>query len=108
MLLKYKHDGKVIQRIPDIPVFVRINYFENREQRTVYCEVFEVFISRSVSSLNAEGRPKRCLPCTLPVSRKRFTGRDIVDLFGTGEPGNVSLTYCSSLHKSEMPGSFRQ
>jgi hypothetical protein len=28
---------------------------------------------------------------TLPVSRKRFTRRDIVYLFGTGESANVSL-----------------
>jgi hypothetical protein len=27
----------------------------------------------------------------VPVSRKRFTRRDTVDLFGTGESGNVSL-----------------
>jgi hypothetical protein len=48
-------------------------------------------VPRSVSSLNTEGRPERFLSCTLPVSWKRFTRRDTVDLFGTGESGNVSL-----------------
>jgi hypothetical protein len=48
-------------------------------------------ISTKLSSLNTEGRPERFLSCTLPVSRKRFTRRDTVDLFGTGESGNVSL-----------------
>jgi hypothetical protein len=37
---------------------------------------------RSLSSL--KGRPERLLSCALPVSRKRFTRRDTVDLFGTG------------------------
>jgi hypothetical protein len=40
---------------------------------------------------NTEGRPERFLTCTLPVSRKRFTRRDTVDLFGTGKSGNVPL-----------------
>jgi hypothetical protein len=44
----------------------------------------------------------------VPVSRKRFTRRDIVDLFGTGESGNVSLTHSGKLSKNEMPGSVRQ
>jgi hypothetical protein len=47
--------------------------------------------SPRLSSLNTEGRPERFLSCTLPVSRKRFTRRDTVDLFGTGESGNASL-----------------
>jgi hypothetical protein len=45
---------------------------------------------RSIPSLNTEGRPEQFLSCALPVSRKRFTRRDIVNLFGTGESGNVS------------------
>jgi hypothetical protein len=32
------------------------------------------------------------LSCMLPVSRKRFTRWDTVNLFGTGELGNVSLS----------------
>jgi hypothetical protein len=36
---------------------------------------------------------ERFLSCTLPVSRKRFTRRDIVDLFGTGESGNVPVPH---------------
>jgi hypothetical protein len=31
------------------------------------------------------------LSCTIPVSQKQFTRRDTVNLFGTGESGNVSL-----------------
>jgi hypothetical protein len=47
-------------------------------------------ISSKLSSLNTDGRPERFLSCTLPVSRKRFTRRDTVNLFDTGESGNVS------------------
>jgi hypothetical protein len=43
----------------------------------------------------------------VPVSRKWFTRRDIVDLFGTGESRNVSLN-SYKLSKDEMPGSVRQ
>jgi hypothetical protein len=44
----------------------------------------------------------------VPVSRKRFIRRDIVDLFGAGQSGNVSLTHSGKLSKNEMPGSVRQ
>jgi hypothetical protein len=41
----------------------------------------------------------------LPVSWKWFTRWDIVNLFGTGELGNVSL---NPLNKNEVPGSVWQ
>jgi hypothetical protein len=63
---------------------------------------------RSVPSLNTEGRPERFLSCTLPVSRKRFTRRDIVYLFGIGESRNVSLTHSGKESKNDKPGSVRQ
>jgi hypothetical protein len=44
----------------------------------------------------------------VPVSRKRFTRRDIVDLFGTGESENVSPNSSGKLSKNEMPGNVRQ
>jgi hypothetical protein len=40
--------------------------------------------------------------------RKRFTRRDIVDLFGTGESGMYPWTHSGKLSKNEMPGSVRQ
>jgi hypothetical protein len=58
--------------------------------------------------LNTEGKPERFLSCTLLLSRKWFTRRDSVDLFGTGEWGNVYLTYSSKLSENELPGSVGQ
>jgi hypothetical protein len=42
------------------------------------------------------------------VSRKQYTRRYIVGLFGTGESGNVSQNSSGMLSKNEMLGSFRQ
>jgi hypothetical protein len=47
-------------------------------------------ILSKLSSLNTEGRLELFLSCMLPVSQKRFTGWDTVDLFGTAESGNLS------------------
>jgi hypothetical protein len=65
-------------------------------------------ISTKLFSFNTEGRPEWFLSCTLPVSRKRFSRWDTVDLFGTGESGNVSQNHSGNLSKNEMTGSVRQ
>jgi hypothetical protein len=58
-----------------------------------------------LSSLNTKGRPEWFVSCMLPVSRKRFTRCDTVDLFDRGESGNVFQTHSGKLSKNEMPSS---
>jgi hypothetical protein len=85
----------------------KINYIEIRKQNKVILSIGNAH-RVLYRQLNIEFRSERFLFCTLPASRKRFTRRDIVDLFGTGESGNVSLNSFCKLSKNEMPGSVRQ
>jgi hypothetical protein len=86
-------DRNVTQPIPDtcsICHKMTLNS-ENKSNVILSVEMSTLFSVACISSLTTEGRPRRFLSCTLPVPRKRFTRRDIVDLFGTGESGNVPL-----------------
>lgn len=47
-------------------------------------------------------------PCRLSLPLKWFIRRNNVDLFRTGEWGNVSKCHFGKLHKNDMPSSVRQ
>jgi hypothetical protein len=85
-------DQNVTQTIPNTcSICQKINYIEIRKQKKTLYFILEMSTAFSDAYINTEGRPERFLSCTYPVSRKRFTRRCTVDLFGTGESENVSL-----------------
>jgi hypothetical protein len=101
--------NEVLKSLQPYVHFRRIIHSEEKVFSVIFVESVTRFdISSKLSSHNTEGRPERFLSCTLAVSRKRFTRRDIVNLFGTGESGNVSINSFWQVSKNEVPSSDRQ
>jgi hypothetical protein len=81
--------------------------FEIIKQKTMLYEVWEFLPRSAMHDFTLFFR----LDATLvraSDSRTHYTRRDIIDLFGTGESGNVSLNPFWQLSYNEMPGSLRQ
>jgi hypothetical protein len=84
-------DWEVTQLILDTcSICQKINYIEIRKQKKSFIKCCECPPRSAIHAFTLflvfDGTRWR-----VPVSRKRFTRRDTVDLFGTGESGNVSL-----------------
>jgi hypothetical protein len=83
---KKKGDRKVTQSPIRDACFIsqKINYTEFRKKRC-YIECWKCPPRSAMHAFTLFLMFERFLSCTLPVSRKRFTRRDIVDLSGTGQ-----------------------
>jgi hypothetical protein len=97
---------EVTQAIPDACyICQKINYTEIRKQKAMLqcckCPPCSAICIHSFLMFDAT-------QWRVPVPWKRFTRHDNVDLFGTQESGNVSLTHSVKLRKNKMPGSVWQ
>jgi hypothetical protein len=91
LLCYIQSDLKVTQPIPDTcSICQKINYIEVRKQTNVILSVWKC-PPRSAMNVFTLFLMFDATRWIVPVSRKRFTRRDTVDLSGTGESGNVSL-----------------
>jgi hypothetical protein len=92
--IKYRVTEKPRNLFPTNMFYLKqINYTEIKKNNVVQSVENVHLIQRCINALSMYSLFSSCLiqPGIVSVSRKRFTRRDTVDLFGTGELGNVPL-----------------